>query len=581
MMRSLYSGVSGLKTHQTKMDVIGNNIANVNTVAYKASNITFNELMSQTTQSASGPNAATGTGGTNARQIGLGVKSGAINYNIDTQGASQSTGNPFDIMITGSSFFIVNNGVQNYFTRDGSFTVDALGNLVMASTGYNVMGWQVDETGTSIKQDTVSSLKIMTNANMTYPPEATSQAYIAGILDKNDTNVNSASGKTVTLNFYDNLGYSYTAKFSIKKSDSATESEYSLELDKILDSVGKEVDISGLGFGSLTTQAKKAALSFDSSTYNWGGTNVNQLQLTDGTVVADLGQMFGTDGKLLALSTPTTTSIAGNILTVGDMIDEIAKAYGYEGATDEFLSLYVETGNTTGTKNSVETLLYNMRAGAPTGVAGIDYFNTSSDGFTVDGRNFNGFNIAYNSNNGNFVGVNGSTTNKSFNLNLSALGGQFSDINVDMSVSTMVNNKGSSTINATSGDLDGLGTGRRKGDMTGISIQQNGMIYASYSNNMTKLLGQIAVAEFANAAGLEKMGDNLYGATLNSGEFDGVGTDITTNSGYMATGQLEMSNVDLSSEFTEMITTQRGFQANSRIITVSDTLLEELTNLKR
>jgi len=339
MMRSLYSGVSGLKTHQTKMDVIGNNIANVNTVAYKASNITFNELMSQTTQSASGPNAATGTGGTNARQIGLGVKSGAINYNIDTQGASQSTGNPFDIMITGSSFFIVNNGIQNFFTRDGSFTVDALGNLVMASTGYNVMGWQVDETGTSIKQDTVSSLKIMTNANMTYPPEATSQAYIAGILDKNDTNVNSASGKTVTLNFYDNLGYSYTAKFSIKKSDSATESEYSLELDRIIDSVGKEIDISGLDFGSNTSQAKKAALSFDSLTYNWGGTSGNQLILADGTtVVADLADIFETTGALKALD--ATTSITG--VTVGDMLDEIAKAYGYEGATDEFLSLYVE-----------------------------------------------------------------------------------------------------------------------------------------------------------------------------------------------------------------------------------------------
>ena len=107
------------------------------------------------------------------------------------------------------------------------------------------------------------------------------------------------------------------------------------------------------------------------------------------------------------------------------------------------------------------------------------------------------------------------------------------------------------------------------------------MIYASYDNGQTKLLGQIAVAEFANASGLEKQGDNLYSATLNSGEFDGIGSDITTRGGYMNTGVLEMSNVDLSAEFTEMITTQRGFQANSRIITVSDTLLEELVNLKR
>ena len=145
MMRSLYSGVAGLKTHQTKMDVIGNNIANVNTTAFKSSSITFSELMSQTTQKASGPNAATGTGGVNARQIGLGVKSGAININITGQGSTQSTGNPFDIMINGDNFFVVNNGTENFFTRDGSFYVDGGGNLAMTSTGYNVMGWQLDE----------------------------------------------------------------------------------------------------------------------------------------------------------------------------------------------------------------------------------------------------------------------------------------------------------------------------------------------------------------------------------------------------------------------------------------------------
>ena len=129
--------------------------------------------------------------------------------------------------------------------------------------------------------------------------------------------------------------------------------------------------------------------------------------------------------------------------------------------------------------------------------------------------------------------------------------------------------------------MGGKGTGRKLGEMTGISIQTDGMIYAAYDNGMTKLLGQIAVASFANPSGLQKEGDNLYSATLNSGQFDGIGMDVTSDGGYMTTGVLEMSNVDLSSEFTEMITTQRGFQANSRIITVSDTLLEELVNLKR
>ena len=201
-----------------------------------------------------------------------------------------------------------------------------------------------------------------------------------------------------------------------------------------------------------------------------------------------------------------------------------------------------------------------------------------------------GSTISFDPTTGIFKGVDGQANVQTINLNLAGIttpvddeGGQsrFSNITVDLSTTTMYNNSGSSTIAATSGDTDGLGTGRKLGEMSGISIQQNGMIYASYDNGQTKLLGQIAVAEFANASGLEKQGDNLYSATLNSGEFDGIGVDITAGGGYMNTGVLEMSNVDLSAEFTEMITTQRGFQANSRIITVSDTLLEELVNLKR
>ena len=124
MMRSLFSGVAGLKTHQIKMDVIGNNIANVNTVGYKSSSVVFSDLMYQTTQNASGANAQTGRGGVNARQIGLGVKSAAIETNIETEGASQNTGNPFDIQIAGNNFFIVSNGSQNYFTRAGAFKID-------------------------------------------------------------------------------------------------------------------------------------------------------------------------------------------------------------------------------------------------------------------------------------------------------------------------------------------------------------------------------------------------------------------------------------------------------------------------
>lgn len=451
MMRSLYSGVAGLKTHQTRMDVIGNNIANVNTTAYKSQSMTFSDLMYQTTQAASGANPTTGVGGTNARQIGLGAKTSAIKTAITTQGASQTTNDPFDIMITGDSFFIVNNGQNNYFTRDGSFYVDGAGNLAMTSTGYNVMGWQVDPNDASaIKQDTVSALRVMTTENMTYPPEATKSARISGIIDKNDTNVNATAGKIMNLEFYDNQGYKYTAKLSVHSTK--TDGQFTVQLDDILDSKGK-------------------------------------------TVLAD---------KTKASLQQNNTNVTAPVLEF-DLKNGSFKNVGTAGGTESTLTLHFDTGTFP----------------------------------------------------------------------------SFTDITIDFSKCSNLNNNGSSTVSPIRGDAKGNGAGRKVGEMSGIEIQKDGMIYANYDNGCSRLLGQIAVATFANASGLAKEGDNLYSATQNSGDFDGIGTDITTGGGYMNTGVLEMSNVDLSSEFTEMITTQRGFQANSRIITVSDTLLEELTNLKR
>ena len=588
MMRSLFSGVSGLKTHQTKMDVIGNNIANVNTTAYKSSSITFSDLMSQTTARASGPNAATGTGGTNAKQIGLGVKSGAINTNIGTQGSSQSTGNPFDIMITGDAFFVVSNGAENFFTRDGSFYVDGAGNLAMTSTGYNVMGWQVDETTGMIKKDTVTALRIMSAANMTYPPEATSRAYVAGIIDKNDTDVTSANGKTMNLNFYDALGYSYTARLTLRQSDE--ENLYSVELTGLLDSQGnmvegwEKISITGAEDQSgLPTQKLSTSIKMQDG-YAWETTNGNDKVLTQG-------------GQVVA----TLTDAEG--ISDADW-DVIAKAYSYEGSTRDFKNLYIEyPDNNNGTiPYSIQTLVENFRDGETENIEKVttDASANGGDGtISIDGRFYDGAMITFDPDTGTFAGINGAPTVNTITIDFSQIGrgemenpdpngdpipipaDNFSTVQIDFSECSMFDNKGTSTVAATSGDTDGVGTGRTLGDMIGVSIQNNGMIYASYDNGMTKLLGQMATAEFANASGLEKQGDNLYSATLNSGEFDGIGVDVTASGGYMSTGVLEMSNVDLSSEFTEMITTQRGFQANSRIITVSDTLLEELTNLKR
>ncbi|GHU40965.1 flagellar hook protein FlgE [Clostridia bacterium] len=491
MMRSLFSGVSGLKTHQTKMDVIGNNIANVNTVAFKSSSTVFQELMYQTTSKASGASTVTSRAGINAKQIGLGVATGSTSINIKAPGAAQSTGEAFDIRITGDSFFIVSDGATNYFTKAGSFYIDGAGNLAMKATGYNVMGWQVDETTGTIQQNTVTPLRVLSEKNMTSPPEATEQARIEGILDKNASNLKGDNGQIMSLEFFDRLGYAYTAKFAIKADEnSITTGLYTVELTEVLD--GKT------------------------------GKPVPAIPLTP-------------EPELDAAGDPKSDA-DGNPIYQKDKYGAII----YKPAYDPTVATTVF-----GTQN----LQYDPDTGLFTSI-GTDPDNLNSVIF-----------------------------------DMTQLGAEFENfrpINVDFSQTKWYDNGGSSTIGASRGALDATtGTGKRLGSLIGVSVSQDGTIWGSYDNGNTTLLGQIAVANFANPSGLEKAGDNVFRSTLNSGDFDGIGEDITADGNIMSSGQLEMSNVDLSAEFTEMITTQRGFQANSRIITTSDSLLEELINLKR
>lgn len=550
MMRSMYSGVSGLKTHQTKMDVIGNNIANVNTVGFKSSSVTFSEIMYQNLSGASGPNALTGTGGVNAKQIGLGVTTGSTSVNITGAGASQTTGGAFDIKLndtnSATSFFIVSNGSGTQFTRAGSFYVDGAGNLCMTSTGYNVMGWQVDPTTGDIRKDTVSALRVMSEKNMTSAPEATVNGRCEGVLDKNSTDVTSEAGQAMNLSFYDALGYSYVAKFAIKETNRDT-GEYTVELTDILDSTNK----------SILDQTK-----YDSVT---------------GTYDPDyLGDIFGAVKSQTKTYTPragwTTVDAANNIFEYN------ATYYRYDAAAGNLVEVadngggnYVQVPGGT-TKTLAEAFGVSPYATGITMTNGVVTANVSSANYT----------LKFNTDDGVFDYI-GATGQDNVFLNLKdTLGGNFENIDIDFTGTKWFDNGGSSTIGMDKGDVDGkTGTGKKLGDMIGVFVDTNGKIYGSYDNGNTILLGQIAVAQFANAMGLEKVGDNCYTTTLNSGEFDGIGVDITAGGGTMSTGMLEMSNVDLSSEFTEMITTQRGFQANSRIITVSDTLLEELINLKR
>ncbi len=552
MMRSMYSAVSGLKTHQTKMDVIGNNIANVNTVAFKSSSVVFQDVLYQMTSNASGANAATGTGGVNAKQIGLGVTTGATNLSITTSGAAETTGRAFDIRLSDQSttnFFVVNNGSENLFTRAGSFYVDGAGNLCMTSTGYTVMGWQVDPTTGNIKKDTVSALRVMQKSNLTSPPEATTQANVSGIIDKNDKDVLSDNGLIKTLTFFDNLGYSYTARFAMKST--GTDGKYTVELEKILNS-------DGTTFYDPETSQVKLEDVFGAKTTNATLGSYNQVQS---------GYYYDSaDGKFYVGSDKTGTEIY------------------WDQATNSF-----KEGKNSATTHSLKQV-YGISNGMAEKIkngakATVD---TTTGKLTITG-DVTDYAIDFSTKDGTFTGVGARTSNNKTNsvtLNMSKLGNnptQFDDITIDFSGLKDADNGGKSTAVMSTGSIDDgvTGKGKKLGAMIGISIDNNGLITGTYDNGNTETLGQIAVAQFANASGLEKVGENCYRTTLNSGEFDGIGVEISADGSSMTSGELEMSNVDLSTEFTQMIITQRGFQANSRIITTSDTLLEELVNLKR
>lgn len=427
MMRSLYSGVSGLKVHQTKMDVIGNNIANVNTVGYKAQRATFNELFYQTTQTASGPDENGVKGGINAKQIGLGAALSSISVDITSEGGSQSTNRPFDLKINGDAFFVVNSNGSNYFTKAGNFSVDEAGNLV-TDTGAHVMGYLAEKPGAPLQTDQVRPLTVYGADYTNTDPQATAKSNFAGNISKEDSNFAAGNPITRYIYVYDNLGYQYGVQVQISQTDANT---YQVQANGVY---------SGTELAAGLSAAMSGTLSFDPATGTLNTTTMN-------------------------------------------------------------LSI------------------------------------TGSDAFTVN------------------------------------------PIEVDF---TKCTNYGTdTTIDSARGDYNGEGTGKKVGNMTSVGIDSAGNIVAAYDNGDNEIIGQIAVATFANASGLEKVGENMYKETLNSGEFNGIGTSISATGGSISAGVLEMSNVDLSSEFTDMIVTQRGFQANSRVITTSDTMIEELLGLKR
>lgn len=503
MMRSLFSGISGLKVHQTKMDVIGNNISNVNTVGFRSSSVNFTDVFYQTTQGASGPNSETGAAGTNAVQIGLGANVAAIAVDLSGTGATQRTDRGMDIMINGDAFLVVKSNGNTYFTKSGALDIDANGTLYCTTNGASVLGWKVDASG-EIRKDTADTLNLMSGENAYSDPEATTAVTLSGNVDKKDTQVlATGEGYPIAVRVYDNLGNLYTVKLNLKQ-DATNESTYNLTITDILGPDGKT---------ALTTYdvaSKKYVLSKLAPMVNFGGAKLDTSKLT----INDDGSI---DSSTLAMS--------------GDV-----PQLKFDGNTGEFSWVGKAP---TGTDEGQKTLNLKLTDAVPA------------------------------------QGTTAATPSTDPNNAFPSVGTE-----IDFSTLTMYAGGGICSVKPSRGDANGEKAGNMAGTLNGFTVQQDGKIYGKYSNGDSKLIGQIAVATFANPSGLEAVGNSMYAATMNSGEFDGIGIDIS-EVGKFSIGALEMSDVDLATEFTNMITTQRGFQANSRIITTSDTMLEELVNLKR
>lgn len=450
MMRSMFSGVSGLRAHQTRMDVIGNNVANVNTVGFKSGRVTFQEVFNQTLRGAGAPDAALGRGGTNPMQVGLGIDVGAVDT-LMTRGSLQRTDNPTDLSIEGEGFFIVrsSNADTYKFTRAGNFGIDKLGNLV-SGAGMNVYGWQYYETQAdgSAKFDTEKAVEPINLYSDTYnknkriiAAKATENVQLAGNLNSAH---DSLAGKT-------------------------PETQFSVPV-KAYDALGNSYD--------LSVNFYKSAITKDDSTV-----------------------------------TPACTTTTWSYTVTGKD--------GGNFSPSEKASIKFTSDGALVTADTDNPITMDIKVTPDAGTTGVDPFT--------------------------------------FKLDFSKM----TMFNADDSVKPS--------------NVDGYSTG----NLVTFNIGSDGMLTGIYSNGQQQPLGLVALASFENPSGLQKVGDNLFIPTTNSGTFT-KGLKVGSEGvGNLNPGTLEMSNVDLSREFTDMIVTQRGFQANSRIITTSDEMLQELVNLKR
>ena len=463
MMRSLYSGVSGMQNHQTRLDVIGNNVSNVNTTGFKRGRVNFQDMISQQLTGAAKPTEE--VGGVNPKEVGLGMTVASIDT-IFTQGNLQSTGVSTDIAIQGNGFFVLKNGQETFYTRAGTFGVDSEGTLVNPANGLRVQGWMAQEVNGEMVINTAGSTEdLIIPIGQKDAAKATTNVDFACNLNKN------------TLMLEENASDS-----DILKATWGTET-------KVYDSFGNEHMLS-VSFTRVP------------------GTN-NQWQATVNVDAENAAE------TMTRVGLGTTDGVENTFVVTFDNFGRL------QSVTDS-------AGNVTNDNGQVSIMAsFNVPGGNPD--------------------------------------ADGNPLRQTMNINLGTIG------SIENTITQFAE---SSSTKAFYQD------GYTMGYLDNFKIDASGIITGVYSNGTTRSIGQIAMASFTNQNGLEKAGDNTYVASNNSG-LANIGTSGVAGKGSLLAGALEMSNVDLTEQMTDMIVTQRGFQANSKTIQTADTLLDTVLSLKR
>ena len=571
MSFALTSGVTGIQAHQKMLDVAGNNLANINTIGFKASRIVFSELLSETIKKASSPTAT--SGGANPQQMGSGVGVAGITPNMG-QGNIANTGNPLDLALEGEGYFVVNDGMKNLYTRAGAFTVDAAGNMVDPATGYIVQRIGTAGESDSFQTPGVSDIKVP--YDVAIPAKATALVDVVGNLS-----ADSAFATPQTNAMKSNIVFTAAAgTIAVGSTD--------------LDELSQYTANGGTPTGVITV-----------SGYNHDGT-----ALTDGAGDLDLTITADTDLDALITHINTVLSDAANDnadssvdvaslsngrIVITDGASGYSKAdinLAYTPAGTETMEMpgYFEITTVGGAEvKNANIIIYDSQGGAHVLSAAFvrtdtantwDMVLTAINGdveeITYDNRRISG--IQFSGSSGSYTGLSSGLEKAEFVVKFGHDPSNSQTVSLNLGTTGQLNGltQFASASTAVMNEQDGY----ESGSLASVSVSNGGELIGSFSNGIKKTLATLQIATFKNPAGLENSGNGYYGPSVNSG--NAVATQAMVGAaGTIHSGALEKSNAEVAEMFVQMIEAQNGYQANARTIKVANEMLRELTNLIR